>query len=71
MFKQAAAVFGADLIASAMAEASVDPDIRAERVSPEQFIRMAEHIAARMSEQPETSPEAVCDDETADTGITD
>ena len=71
MFKQAAAVFGADLIASAMAEASVDPDIRAERVSTEQFIRMAEHIAAHIPEQPETPSEAVCDDETADTGLTD
>ncbi len=71
MFKQAAAVFGADLIASAMAEASVDPDIRAERVSPEQFIRMAEHIAARMPEQPETPSEAACDDETPESGITD
>ena len=29
-----------------MAEASVDPDIRAERVTPDQFIRMAEFIAA-------------------------
>ncbi|MBR6241445.1 MAG: ribosomal RNA small subunit methyltransferase A [Lentisphaeria bacterium] len=71
MFKQAAAVFGADLIASAMAEASVDPDIRAERVSPEQFIRMAEHIAARTPEQPETPSEAACDDETPESGITD
>lgn len=53
MFKQAAAVFGADTIAEAMADASVDPDIRAERVTPEQFIRMAEFIAARTPEQPE------------------
>ena len=52
MFKQAAAVFGADTIAAAMADASVDPDIRAERVTPEQFIRMAEFIAARSPEQP-------------------
>ena len=71
MFKQAAAVFGADLIAAAMAEASVDPDIRAERVSPEQFIRMAEHIAANMPEQPEMPSEAVCDDETTESGISD
>ena len=48
MFKQAASVFGADLIAAAMADASVDPDIRAERVTPEQFIRMAEYISAHM-----------------------
>lgn len=53
MFKQAAAVFGADMISAAMADASVDPDIRAERVTPEQFIRMAEFIAARSPEQPE------------------
>jgi len=48
MFKQAASVFGSDLIAAAMADASVDPDIRAERVTPEQFVRMAEYIAANM-----------------------
>ena len=48
MFKQAAAVFGADVIAAAMTDASVDPDIRAERVTPEQFIRMAEYISTHM-----------------------
>ena len=52
MFKQAAAVFGADMIAAAMADASVDPDIRAERVTPEQFIRMAEYIAANTRTPP-------------------
>ena len=46
MFKQAAAVFGADVISAAMTDASVDPDIRAERVTVDQFIRMAEFIAA-------------------------
>ena len=55
MFKQAASVFGADVIAAAMADASVDPDIRAERVSPEQFIRMAEFIAASAPVRPETA----------------
>ena len=55
MFKQAAAVFGADVIAAAMADASVDPDIRAERVTPAQFIRMAEHIAAHTQNPPETA----------------
>lgn len=58
MFKQAAAVFGADAISAAMADASVDPDIRAERVSPEQFIRMAEFIAARTQDRPQTPPDA-------------
>ena len=53
MFKQAAAVFGADVIAAAMADASVDLDIRAERVTPEQFIRMAEFIAANTPNPPE------------------
>jgi 16S rRNA (adenine1518-N6/adenine1519-N6)-dimethyltransferase len=50
MFKQAASVFGADMIAAAMADASVDPDIRAERITPEQFIRMAEYIAGHTPE---------------------
>lgn len=54
MFKQAAAVFGADVISAAMANASVDPDIRAERVTTDQFIRMAEFIAARTQDQPRT-----------------
>ena len=58
MFKQAAAVFGADMIAAAMADASVDPDIRAERVTVDQFIRMAEHIAAHMQNPPETAQDA-------------
>ena len=71
MFKQAAAVFGADVIAGAMADASVDPDIRAERVSPEQFIRMAEYIAAHAPQQPETPSEADFVDESADSGISD
>ena len=55
MFKQAAAVFGANVIAAAMADASVDPDIRAERVTVDQFIRMAEHIAAHAQDTPETA----------------
>ena len=71
MFKQAAAVFGADIVAGAMADASVDPDIRAERVSPEQFIRMAEFIAAHASQPPETPSEADCADDNADSGISD
>ena len=58
MFKQAAAVFGADMIAAAMADASVDPDIRAERVTVDQFIRMAEYIAAHMQNPPETAQDA-------------
>ena len=71
MFKQAAAVFGADVIAGAMADASVDPDIRAERVSPEQFIRMAEYIAAHAPQPPETPSEADFVDESADSEISD
>ena len=54
MFKQAAAVFGADVITAAMAAASVDPDIRAERVTVDQFIRMAEYIAAHAQNALET-----------------
>ena len=53
MFNQAAAVFGADVIAAAMADASVDPDIRAERVTVDQFIRMSEYIAAHTENPPE------------------
>ena len=71
MFKQAAAVFGADVIAGAMADASVDPDIRAERVSPEQFIRMAEYIAVHQQERPETPSEADCDADEPETGLAD
>jgi len=64
MFKQAASVFGADLIAAAMADASVDPDIRAERVTPDQFIRMAGFIAANAPVQTEMA--AQDPDETED-----
>jgi len=71
MFKQAAAVFGAEVIAGAMTDASVDPDIRAERVSPEQFIRMAEYIASHPQERPETPSEADCDDEVPESGLAD
>ena len=42
------------MIAAAMTDAGVDPDIRAERVTPEQFIRMSEYIAANMPNPPET-----------------
>ena len=62
MFKQAAAVFGADVIAAAMADASVDPDIRAERVTVDQFIRMAEFIAAHTQDPPETAQDAEADE---------
>ncbi len=44
MFKQTAAVFGAEPLAAAMNAAGVDPDIRAERVTPEQFLKMAEQL---------------------------
>ena len=42
MFRQTAAVFGEEPLRAAMEAAGVDPDIRAERVAPEQFLRMAE-----------------------------
>ena len=42
MFKQAAAAFDADRLSAAMKQLSIDPDIRAEKISPEQFRRLAE-----------------------------
>ena len=42
MFKQAAAAFDAERLAAAMKQLSIDPDIRAEKISPEQFRRLAE-----------------------------
>ena len=65
MFKQAASVFGADMIAAAMADASVDPDIRAERVTPEQFIRMAEFIAANSQDRMGPAPDGDSTEEVA------
>lgn len=47
MFKQIAAVFDADSVRAAMAEADVDPDIRAERVTVEQFVKMAEFLQGK------------------------
>ncbi|MBR3707392.1 MAG: hypothetical protein IKM17_00065, partial [Lentisphaeria bacterium] len=44
MFKQTASVFGTEPLAAAMASAGVDPDIRAERVTPEQFLAMAQYL---------------------------
>lgn len=44
MFKQAASVFGAELVEQAYAHANVDRDIRAERVTVEQFISMARFL---------------------------
>lgn len=44
MLKQIAAVFGMETIAPAMTVCGIDPDIRAERVSVEQFRKMAELI---------------------------
>ena len=44
MFKQTAAVFGAEPLTAAMEKAGVDPDIRAERVTPEQFLIMAQSL---------------------------
>ncbi|MBO4633051.1 MAG: ribosomal RNA small subunit methyltransferase A [Lentisphaeria bacterium] len=42
MFKQAAAAFAPDKLAGAMNLLGIDPDIRAEKVSPVQFRRLAE-----------------------------
>ena len=42
MFKQAAAAFAPEKLLAAMQTAGIDPDIRAEKVSPEQFRRLAE-----------------------------
>lgn len=44
MFKQTAAVFGADRLTAAMNAAGVDPDIRAEKVTPEEFLLMAKEL---------------------------
>ena len=41
MFKQAAAGFSPESLAAAMKQLGIDPDIRAEKVSPEQFRRLA------------------------------
>ena len=45
MFKQAAAGFEAEKLASAMERLGVDRDIRAEKVTPEQFRKLAELLA--------------------------
>ena len=42
MFKQAASAFDPDRLSAVMSQLSIDPDIRAEKVSPEQFRRLAE-----------------------------
>lgn len=44
MFRQIAALYGDDPVRHAMCVAEVDPDIRAERVTVPQFIRMAEEL---------------------------
>ncbi len=53
MFKQVAAIFGEDATRSAMAGASVDPEIRAEKVTVRQFLRMASLIGAPVPETKE------------------
>jgi len=42
MFRQAAAGFDPDKLSAAMAQLGIDPDIRAEKVTPEQFLHLAE-----------------------------
>lgn len=46
MFKQIAVIFGPEKISEAMKRANIDPDIRAERVTLEQFIAMADFLSA-------------------------
>lgn len=50
MFRQTAAVFGEAPLRAAMTIAGVDPDVRAERVSPEQMIAMAKFLSAGAQE---------------------
>lgn len=45
MFKQTAAVFGEEALRAAMKKTGVPPDIRAEKVSPEDFLAMARLLA--------------------------
>ena len=42
MFKQAAAFFAPEKLSSAMDQLGIDPDIRAEKIAPEMFLRLAE-----------------------------
>ena len=44
MLKQAASMFDMDQVRSAMVSLGIDPDIRAEKVTVKQFIRMAEML---------------------------
>jgi len=44
MFRQTASVFGEEPLKSAMETVGIDLDIRAERITPEQFLRMAENL---------------------------
>ena len=53
MFKQIAAIFGEEAVTKAMSGASVDPDIRAEKVTVRQFARMASLLVAWRAEHPE------------------
>lgn len=51
MMKQVASVFGGEETVSAMNLAEVDPDIRAERVTCEQFLKMASHLMDLVGDQ--------------------
>lgn len=51
MLKQIAAIFGTDEVKAAMSIAGVDPDIRAERVTVEQFRQMAEYLYSQIQNQ--------------------
>lgn len=44
MFKQAAAVFGAEPLEQAMNDLGISTDIRAEKIDPALFLRLAEHL---------------------------
>ena len=50
-FEQIAAIFGTDEVKAAMSIARVDPDIRAERVTVEQFRQMAEYLYSQIQNQ--------------------
>ncbi|MBO7147036.1 MAG: ribosomal RNA small subunit methyltransferase A [Lentisphaeria bacterium] len=44
MFKQAASVYGSENLLKAMTTLGIDPDIRAEKISPEMFLKLAQEL---------------------------
>ena len=57
MLKQAGAVFGLAQVENAMRTLGIDPDIRAEKVSGAQFLRMADLLRASGTVTPPFSGE--------------